>query len=141
MKIRHVLAGIFALTITAVSGASFADSRSHTYVDYPITNIPHHGQPRVNASISVVSSDNLGTRPAVRVERRGSGYYNTKFEKRWGSDWKKKQHYKVVVVKPGDSLSKIAARYGTSVKRLMKLNNISSYEANHIEIGQMLRVS
>ncbi|WP_298609322.1 LysM peptidoglycan-binding domain-containing protein [uncultured Thiothrix sp.] len=140
MKIRHLLAGVLALSITAVSGASFADSRSHTYVDYPITNIPHHGQPRVNASIDVIDSEDLGSRPAMRVEHRGD-YYKNRFEKRWGKDWKKKSHYKVIVVKPGDSLSKIAARYGTSVKRLMKLNNISAYEANHIEIGQMLRVA
>lgn len=139
MKIRHILAGIFALTITTVAGTSLADSRSHTYIDYPITNIPHHSQPRVNASIHVIESNDLGVRPAMRVEHRGD-YYQNKFEKRWGKDWKKKSHYKVVVVKPGDSLSKIAARYGTTVKRLMKLNNISAYEANHIEIGQMLRV-
>lgn len=141
MKIRHVIAGIFALTVTAMAGTSFADGRSHTYIDYPISNVPHHSQPRVNASIDVISSDDIGQRSAIRVERRGSSYYNNKFEKRWGKDWKKKHHYKVIVVKPGDSLSKIAARYGTTVKRLMKLNNISAYEANHIEIGQMLRVS
>lgn len=140
MKIRHILAGVFALTITAVSGASFADSRSHTYVDYPITNVPHHGQPRVNASIHVIDSEDLGTHPAMRVDR-GGNYYQNKFEKRWGKSWKKQSHYKVIVVRPGDSLSKIAARYGTTVKRLMKLNSISAYEANHIEIGQMLRVA
>lgn len=140
MKIRHLLAGVLAVTMTAVSGASFADSRSHTYVDYPITNIPYHAQPRVNASIHVIESEDLGYRPALRVDR-GGNYYKNKFEKRWGKNWKKNSHYRVIVVKPGDSLSKIAARYGTTVKRLMKLNNISAYEANHIEIGQMLRVA
>lgn len=140
MKVRHLLAGIVALTITAMAGTSLADSRSSTYIDHPITNIPHHSQPRVSASISVVSSDDLGHRPAIRVTNRSHSYYSNKFEKRWGKSWKTKTHYKVVVVKPGDSLSKIAARYGTTVKRLMKLNNISAYEANHIEIGQMLRV-
>lgn len=141
MKIRYILAGIFAVTMTAIAGASVADSRNHTYIDYPITNVPHHSQPRVSASISVVGSDDLGTRPAVRVEHRGQNYYSNKFEKRWGKNWKKKSNYKVIVVKPGDSLSKIAARYGTTVKRLMKLNNISAYEANYIEIGQMLRIA
>lgn len=143
MKRHNMLAGFLALTIATISSASFADSRSYTYIDQPITNIPHHsyGQPRVNASINVIESEGLGSRPAIRVERRSPGYYNSKFEKSWGKDWKKKHHYKVIVVKPGDSLSKIAARYGTTVKRLMKLNNISAYEANHIEIGQMLRIS
>lgn len=140
MKIRHLLAGVLALSMTAVSGVSLADSRSYTYVDSPITNIPHHGQPRINASIHVIDSEGLGSRPAMRVDR-GGHYYKNKFEKRWGKNWKKNAHYKVVIVKPGDSLSKIAARYGTTVKRLMKLNNISAYEANHIEIGQMLRVA
>lgn len=141
MNIRHLLTGIFALTVTAMAGTSLADSRNHTYIDQPITNIPHHSQPRVSASINVLSSENLGYRPAIRVEHRSHSYYNNKFEKRWGKNWKKKTYYKVVVVKPGDSLSKIAVRYGTTVKHLMKLNNISAYEANHIEIGQMLRVA
>lgn len=69
MKIRHLLAGVLALSITAVSGVSLADSRSHTYVDYPITNIPHHGQPHVDASIHVIDSDDLESRQAMRVER------------------------------------------------------------------------
>ncbi|HPY39631.1 MAG TPA: LysM peptidoglycan-binding domain-containing protein [Thiolinea sp.] len=147
MKVRNLIAGIFALTVTAMAGTSFADGRTHTYIDYPISNVPHHNQPnyhqpRVNASIDVISSDDLGARPAMQVEHRGHGdYYKADFERRVGKDWKKHHGYKVIVVKPGDSLSKIAARYGTTVKRLMKLNSISAYEANHIEIGQMLRVS
>ena len=142
MKVRHMIAGLIALTITVASGASFADGRSYTYIDQPITNIPHHGQPRANVSIGVISSDDLGARPAMRVEHRNqSRYYNDRFETRWGKDWKKKHNYKVIVVKPGDSLSKIAARYHTSVSKLMRLNKMNAYEANHIEIGQLLRIA
>jgi LysM repeat protein len=43
------------------------------------------------------------------------------------------------VVRPGDSLSSIAARYGTSVGALMRLNGLRS--PNLIYVGQRLRVS
>jgi len=43
-----------------------------------------------------------------------------------------------VTVKPGETLSDIAARYGISLTQLMKLNRIS--KADHIEVGQVLKV-
>lgn len=43
-----------------------------------------------------------------------------------------------VTVKPGETLSDIAARYGISLTRLMKLNGIA--KADHIEVGQVLKV-
>lgn len=143
MKVRHIVAGILAFTITAVSGTSVADSM-RTYVSQPMTNIPtHHGHvtPRATTSISVVGDYGLGMRPAIRVDRHGARYHQDRFEKRWGKNWNKHHNYKVIVVRPGDTLSKIAARRGTTVSRLMRLNNMSAYEANHIEIGQLLRVS
>ncbi len=45
----------------------------------------------------------------------------------------------VYVVKRGDTLGSIAARYGTSVSRLASINGIANI--NHIYVGQRLRVS
>ena len=150
MKVRHIVASVLALTIAAISSTSFADGGTRTYITYPISNVDmgmgHHGghhAPTTTAStsIAVVDSYGIGMRPAMRVNHHGRGYYDNRFEQRWGKDWRKKHNYKVIVVKPGDSLSKIAARRGTTVERLMRLNNMNAYEANHIEIGQMLRVA
>lgn len=43
-----------------------------------------------------------------------------------------------VTVKPGDTLSDIAARYGISVAALMRMNGIRN--ADHVEVGQRLQV-
>ena len=43
-----------------------------------------------------------------------------------------------VTVKPGDTLSDIAARYGISVGALMRMNGIRN--ADHVEVGQRLQV-
>ena len=43
------------------------------------------------------------------------------------------------IVQPGDTLGKIAARYGTTVNRLMALNGLSN--PNLIWVGQRLKVS
>lgn len=47
-------------------------------------------------------------------------------------------HYIYYTVRPGDSLSKIAARYGTTTQTLMQLNGI--YNPNHIFVGQVLKI-
>jgi LysM repeat protein len=41
-------------------------------------------------------------------------------------------------VKSGDSLSGIAARFGTTTRKLMNLNNIA--DANRIRIGQVIKL-
>ncbi|QFG05701.1 endolysin [Bacillus phage 035JT001] len=46
---------------------------------------------------------------------------------------------KTYTVKSGDSLSKIAAKYGTTVSNLQKLNGIK--DPNFIKVGQKLKVS
>ena len=43
-----------------------------------------------------------------------------------------------VTVKPGETLSEIADRYGISVNRLMTLNGLK--KANHVESGMVLQV-
>lgn len=43
-----------------------------------------------------------------------------------------------VTVKPGETLSEIAERYGVSLSRLMQLNGIS--KADHVEVGQVLKL-
>ena len=45
---------------------------------------------------------------------------------------------KLYVVKSGDSLSKIAGRYGVSVKKLMEFNKISNI--NKIYVGQKVKI-
>lgn len=45
----------------------------------------------------------------------------------------------VYIVQPGDTLAKIAARFGTTVKALVALNNLPN--ADRIWVGQRLRVS
>ena len=43
-----------------------------------------------------------------------------------------------VTVRPGDTLSDIADRYGVSVGTLMRLNQLR--DSNHVEVGQTLRL-
>ncbi len=43
-----------------------------------------------------------------------------------------------ITVKPGDTISGLADRYGVSVKSLMKANGIRN--SNHVEVGQTLRL-
>lgn len=50
---------------------------------------------------------------------------------------KKKTRTKSVTIRNGDTLSEIAARNGTTVKKLRKLNKISG---NHIRAGKKLKV-
>ncbi|MBI3961106.1 MAG: LysM peptidoglycan-binding domain-containing protein [Chloroflexi bacterium] len=47
-------------------------------------------------------------------------------------------HYVWYTVQPGDTLSKIALRYGTTVSALMSVNGLSN--ANHIYVGQRLKI-
>jgi hypothetical protein len=83
-----------------------------------------------------------GSQPAMRVKHReGRHYYQSRFEKRWGKNWHKQNRSKVIEVQPGDTLTKIANRYRTTVSNLMRLNHMSAYESNHIEIGQMIRIA
>ena len=83
-----------------------------------------------------------GSQPAMRVQHReGRRYYESRFEKRWGKNWHKQNRTKVIEVQPGDTLTKIANRYRTTVTNLMRLNRMSAYESNHIEIGQMIRIA
>ena len=43
-------------------------------------------------------------------------------------------------VRPGDSLSRIAARFSTTVGKLMRLNNLTGKRARSLQIGQTLAV-
>jgi hypothetical protein len=84
----------------------------------------------------------VGSQPALRIEHReGRQFYQNRFEKRWGKNWHKKNRTKVIEVQPGDTLTKIANRYRTTVTNLMRLNNLTAYESNHIEIGQLIRLA
>jgi len=53
----------------------------------------------------------------------------------------KKQHIKTYTVRRGDTLSRIAARNNTSVKKLIKLNSLWGKKANNLRVGMKLRVS
>lgn len=47
-------------------------------------------------------------------------------------------HYVWYTVQPGDTLSRIALRYGTTVSALMSANGL--YNPNHIYVGQQLKI-
>ena len=47
-------------------------------------------------------------------------------------------HGSSVTVRPGETLSDIAARYGVSINSLMRLNGIRN--SDHVEAGQTLRL-
>lgn len=47
-------------------------------------------------------------------------------------------HYTYYTVQPGDTLGKIALRYGTTISALMSANGIAN--PNHIYVGQKLRI-
>ena len=97
---------------------------------------------RDNRSDKAVQIIVEGSQPAMRIKHReGRQYYQTRFEKRWGKSWQKQNRTKVVEVQPGDTLTKIANHYRTTVSNLMRLNHMSAYESNHIEIGQLIRIA
>lgn len=114
MKKSNILAATFSLVLAATSGASFAGNY--------VTHAPNKTVANTNASVHVISTQDLSTRPINQQNHQS--------------------HYgKVIYVKYGDTLSKIAARYGTTVQRLMYLNKLNAYQANHIKAGQKLRVA
>lgn len=103
---------------------------------------PHDRDFRDHRSDKAVQIIVEGSQPAMRVKHReGRRYYESRFEKRWGKNWHKHNRTKVIEVQPGDTLTKIANRYRTTVANLMRLNRMSAYESNHIEIGQMIRIA
>ena len=96
-------------------------------------------EPRTDKKVQIIVE---GSQPAMRVKHReGRHYYQSRFEKRWGKNWQKHNRTKVIEVQPGDTLTKIANRYRTSVSNLMRLNRMSTYESNQIEIGQLIRIA
>lgn len=46
---------------------------------------------------------------------------------------------KIHVVQDGDTLSSIARKYGTTVAKLKKLNNLTDEQADHLKTGQKIR--
>jgi phosphoribosyl-AMP cyclohydrolase len=96
-------------------------------------------EPRTDKKVQIIVE---GSQPAMRVKHReGNHYYQSRFEKLWGKSWHSQNRTKVIEVQPGDTLTKIANRYRTSVSNLMRLNRMSAYESNHIEIGQLIRIA
>lgn len=85
----------------------------------------------------------LSKRPEVAVNQSQPTYqrYTSSSRKSKSSSRsrksKKKQRSKSVTIRQGDTLSEIAARNGTTVKKLKQLNNISG---SNIRAGKKLRV-
>lgn len=50
------------------------------------------------------------------------------------------QGQRYIRVKAGDTLSKIARRHNVPLKRLQQLNNLYGDKANHIYVGQRIRL-
>ena len=44
------------------------------------------------------------------------------------------------VVRPGDTLSSIARKYGTTVAKLKKLNNMTDEQSGQLRIGQKIKL-
>jgi LysM repeat protein len=50
------------------------------------------------------------------------------------------QHIVNHKVKKGETVAKIAKRYGVSIKQIQELNNLSGKQLSKIKIGQVLRI-
>lgn len=153
MTTRNIIAGLVTLAIATMSGVSFAKDNGEFKPEHqafmnvqavqkpmPMPGMHMPVAPKTIAMVQVTQG--FGTQPAIRVYHKGQqDYYHTRFEKSWGKGWQTKYKGKVVVVKPGDTLTKIAMRQHTTVERLMRLNKMTPYESNHIEIGQFIRIA
>ena len=76
-----------------------------------------------------------GNDPARSKDLKNAGYNPTEVQKKVDELLNKPVYY---TVKKGDTLSKIAERYGTTVSKIVTWNNIKN--KNLIEVGQVLRV-
>lgn len=83
-----------------------------------------------NTETPIVSSENeaINTQPtAEEIKEQTTGK-------------KPVQHIVNHKVKKGETIAKIAKRYGVSIDQVLRLNNISKAQASKIKIGQVLRV-
>ena len=86
--------------------------------------------PDFNTETPIVSSENeaISTQPtAEEIKEQTTGK-------------KPVQHIVNHKVKQGETIAKIAKRYGVSIEQILRLNNISKSQASRIKIGQILRI-
>ena len=86
------------------------------------------------ATVDVNDSQPTYSRPRSSYSRHSASSRSKKSSKR---DRNRKQGNKSVTIKNGDTLSEIAARHGTTVKKLRKLNDI---KGNSIRAGKKIKV-
>jgi membrane-bound lytic murein transglycosylase D len=86
--------------------------------------------PEFNTEKPIVSSENeaISTQPtAEEIKEQTTGK-------------KPVQHIVNHKVKQGETIAKIAKRYGVTIDQILRLNNISKAKASKIKIGQILRI-
>jgi hypothetical protein len=86
------------------------------------------------ATVDVNDAQPTYSRPRSSYSRH-SAYSRSKKSSKRGRN--RKQGNKSVTIKNGDTLSEIAARHGTTVKKLRKLNGI---KGNSIRAGKKIKV-
>lgn len=100
--------------------------RARVDVDASLDNRSVASRRSQSARQSSASASSARSQKASRGSKKASG-----------SKKSKKQKSKEVSIRQGDTLSQIAARNGTTVSKLRKLNNI---KGNNIRAGKKLRV-
>lgn len=117
MNTRHFMISSCAIALLTTAGFSAAE-------------VPA----RATTSVGVLTSEDVSTRPVTtqptRVDNRPSRVTT-----------RPATSVKTVRVKAGDTLGKIAQRYGVSVAQLKRLNKLSDAQANKLKVGQVIRIA
>lgn len=103
-------------------------------VDKPVENV--HNKSKNDIAVEVINGF-WGNGAERRARLESAGYDYTEIQNLVNDMLKSKQE-KVYIVKKGDNLTKIAHLYGTTVSRLVEVNNIKN--PNLIRIGQKLKI-
>lgn len=79
-----------------------------------------------------------GVQPERQKKLEAAGYDYNEVQNRVNEIlWEQKNYY---TVQQGDTLSKIAKKTGTTVRKLMQLNNLKIWDIYHLYKGQKLRI-
>lgn len=120
---RTIILSVAAMAI-AFGGTASADSRMHQ---------------QQTAKIVAVSTQDMSQhaqhKPVVvkKVVKKYSS--KSRYDRHYFQ-----QHRVIYRVRPGDTLSKIAAKTGVSLHRLVKLNKLYGNKKNRLLVGQVLRL-
>ncbi len=144
MKIRHLIAAtLTASTLVLFSGSAFAKEPAPKAEPYPVVDAqpakhaeapkPDKAAPEHKAAPEMKMAEKGKPAPEKKMAEKGKPAP----DKKMAEKGKPAPHGKVVTVKPGDTLSRIAKRYHVSVAKLKRLNHLKS---NTLFAGQKLRL-